>query len=981
MVARVLALGALVALGYSKAIVTNNCRKDVYIWSVPEKADLANNLSISPGKRYEEPWRPGTAITPGVAIKVTTEPDGIYTGKSEINFQYDIDPWDSTKIWIDLATIHGNDFDTATLNTCHGGFKGPSVATTQCSSTDDIELVLCGSDRTVPSQDSTPVRVISSCIGLLAERDDPLNPRMCSGRVVGPKRMPMLPEEQEDQWLDERVDTVPLKTVMRLEAAKHAASQDPEAHNAPRPRTMAAARPETAAKKSMSSTPMCNFLHEVWPDAQCNEEIAQHNAKLFYQDNCGDKTRTMFPGASCEAIRHQMEQIYPGVATFPKPVKQDSHRTLCITPYYQQFVPFWGTKDTVHEVFNHESYYNTLFPDRSWTSDEEVCRNSTRKVWPIVGLTGHHRVQRCVLPFCDKGYPLGGDCSDVEDALEALSKDAGFEIDWTSDDDACGDKRAATEKRDVDSGDEHSSLARRQVVNVTLGTGHRWNDIRKVCITTANEKLGKYWGVSDTEDIIEELFPRTSWTANLDDCSPQAISESRSYHRKLIDKNQKKEKKCVVNCDGKTCKRVKKELNKLSKDVGENWSWTDDEKVCATSSNITFGSDGPTANICVLGRNAINKLSTYWGDARDEILDDLFSDFETRFTVSDGSCSDFAYDQAARKWFKDHRPKGKRVQRCVSPYCEPFNADCSDVEDQLEEVSKNVGHAIDWTTDDDACPKDAVYSVSNAALNRIAFGEEGPELCRSILGYGLVTKLRGYWGVEAEEVLDDIFPSLAGFQLNRDCDQGEDYIKAGRKWFHDHRVKGGQRCVEPYCKPFNADCSDVEDVLEEFSKKIGQDIDWTTDDDACPKNVIYPVNPPPLTSEYLEDPTTYTYNTSLPLVCSREYCAPRVPGVDCALVHRDFGKLFQIEAIPPIAGDKTSEHVCGTKPFLLLPVIKDQAHLQKVCVRELCTIFESRYGKRCSAMLPRLQAYYLGSHNVNIVPSIDDDVCGPKTAH
>lgn len=68
-----LTLSALVALGNSKAIVTNNCRKDVYIWSVPEKTDLASNLSISPGKRYEEPWRSGTAVSPGVAIKISTE--------------------------------------------------------------------------------------------------------------------------------------------------------------------------------------------------------------------------------------------------------------------------------------------------------------------------------------------------------------------------------------------------------------------------------------------------------------------------------------------------------------------------------------------------------------------------------------------------------------------------------------------------------------------------------------------------------------------------------------------------------------------------------------------------------------------------------------------------------------------------------------------------------------------------------------------
>jgi hypothetical protein len=978
MVARVLALSALLALGHSKAIVTNNCRKDVYIWSVPEKSDLANNLSISPGKRYEEPWRSGTAVSPGVAIKVTTEPDGIHTGKSEINFQYDVDASDSTKIWINLATIRGTDFDTATLNTCYGGYKGSSVPIKQCSCTDDIELVLCGSERTVPSQDTTPLRVISTCIGLVGEQDDALNPRMCSGRVVGPKRMPMLPEEQEDQWLDEGVGTIPLKTVMRLEAAKHAASQDAEAHNAPRPRSTAAVKPETNTKNSMNSAPLCSLLHEAWPDAQCDEQMAQHNAKLFFQDNCGEKTKNMFPGASCEAIRHQMEQIFPGVATLPISVTQDSHRTLCIKPFYARFLRFWGSKPVVKTVFNNQLISAPLFPDRSWTSDAETCRHSTWMVQPV-----RDGGSRCVHPFCAAGGHLGGDCSEVENELEELSKAAGWKIDWTSDDDVCPSKRTTTEKRDVISAHEHSALTQRQAVNVTLGTGHRWNDIRKVCITTANEKLGKYWGASDTEDLVQELFPGTSWTANLDDCSPQAISESRAYHHKLIDKKQDKEKKCVVNCEGKTCKRVKKELNKLSKDVGENWSWTDDEGLCARLSNITFGSDGPMADKCVMGRNAINKLSAHWGDARRNILGDIFPKIHIYLSESssesEGDCRDFTYDQAARTWFRDHRAKGKRVQRCVSPYCKPFNADCSDVEDLLEEVSKNLGHAIDWTTDDDACPKDAaILPVGNVGLDKIAFGGQGPELCRNILGYALVARLRGYWGQEAEDVLHDIFPSLPHFQLSTDCDQGGNHIMAAQKWFRDHRVKGGKRCVEPYCKPFNADCSDVEDDLEKLSETIGQNIDWTTDDDVCLVKVFNPVShlPYPYLYKPHGDPTTYTYNTSLPLVCARAYCAPRVPGVDCALVHRDFGRLFQIEAVLPVIGDTTSERVCGTKPLLLLPVVNDQAHKQKVCVKELCTIFESAYGKKCFALLYHLQSYYKSVHNVNIVPSIDDCVCG-----
>ncbi|KAF2449687.1 hypothetical protein P171DRAFT_198417 [Karstenula rhodostoma CBS 690.94] len=862
MVGRVLALSALVALGHSKAIVTNNCRKDVYIWSVPEKADLPNNLSISPGKRYEEPWRSGTSVSPGISIKVSTEHDGIYTGKSEINLQYDVDASDPTKIWIDLATVRGNDFDTATLNTCYGGFKSQNVSTQQCSSTDDVELVLCGSERTVPSQDSTPIHVISNCIGLLAEREDPLHPRMCSGRVVGPKRMPMLPDEQEDDWLAERVDTVPLKIVMRHEAAKHAASQDAEAENAPRPRSTAAGIPETFTEKSTNSEPLCKLFYEVWPNAQCDERMAHHNLKLFYQDNCGEKTRNMFSGISCEAIRHQIEQIYPDVAVTPTSVPSLQHQTspaiarrdhvtMCINPYYMRFRLYWGQNSVVKSVLNNQVVPTPLFSDRAWTSDEEVCQNLTKAVRPIVG-GQYPRRMRCVKPYCDKGYYLGGDCSDVEDELELLSKDAGFYIDWTTDDDACFDKRAATERRGMNSEHKNPALAPRQAVDVSVGTDHRWNDIRKVCITTANEKLGKYWGDNNTEAWVFQLFPGVRWTADLDDCSPQAIAESLFYHHKLIDKKQGKEKKCVVGCLGKTCKRVKKELNKLSKDVGENWSWTDDEKLC--TSHITIDSDGPEVGKCVMGEKAVKKLWTYWDTAYEDIMDEIFPEIDW---TSDEEC-EFAYDTAAKKWFNDRRVKGKRVQRCVTPYCTPFNADCSDVEDQLEEVSKNLGLEFDWTSDDDACPQNVTYPVNHVLINE---NERAPSehcilaICRSE-------------GIPKEECEERVEPfeetafERAGVRLKLRVDgpacQGPRANEFPRFPRPIQEKTGSHKlCRRELCRRSNQsdhDCQKVEhDVRNFFNKTMQIDVDFSDNHDICDSA---------LARASLEEPTTYAYNTS-----------------------------------------------------------------------------------------------------------------------
>lgn len=735
MVGRSLALGALVALSHSKAIITNNCRKDVYIWSVPEKADLADNLSISPGKRYEEPWRSGTNVHPGIAIKVSTEHDGIYKAKDEINFQYAVDASDSTKIWIDLATIRGSGFDTATLNTCHGSYNSANVPTEQCSSTDDIELVLCGSERTVPLQDLTPIRIISNCIGLLAERDNPLLPRSCSGRVVGSKRMPVLhdvADQEEDEWLAEP-RTVPLKTVMRREAAKHAASQHPEVHNAPRAENIATSAPKKVTEKSASPGPMCGVLLDSWPEAQCDEKMAQHNAKLFYRDNCGKRTRYMFPGTSCQAIRHHMEQIYPAVKT-------------------------------------DQDHVGKARPD----------------------------------------------------------------TDRTSSDDGIFNKRAVAENQDTNTTDTQPTAPLVHDIDVSFGGNHSYNDVRKVCIITANEKLGKYWGANVTEELMPQLFPGVSWTDNLDDCSPQAIAASRAYHYKLIDKKQKKQKQCVVNCHGKSCKGVKKELNKLSKDVGENWDWTDDEKTCAQYTS--FGPDGPKASKCLMGEDAINRLWTYWGE-RSDIMDQVFPGIDWR---SDLTC-DLAYDNAAKTWFDNHRLGQKRVRRCVEPYCKPFNADCSDVEDQLEKVSKNLGQVIDWTSDDDACLADESYNATQVTPAGIEPSDEKLVLCKGFLGATSWEKLQEYWGKDFETILaHEIFPD---FEIDFRNDCKPDYLALEQAWLLDHPVNKGRRCVKPYCERYNVSCIDVEAELYVMSKNIGQVTDWTTNGGICAGTAAPTVSP------------------------------------------------------------------------------------------------------------------------------------------
>jgi hypothetical protein len=225
MFGQVLTLSTLVALSQAKAIVSNHCEHDVYIWSVPEAQGMARGLSLSSGGRYDEPWRTGTSVNPGIAIKVSSHPDGINQGKSEIDYQYTVD---SDRIWISLSNIRGDAFGgNTTFYTCHGPYRNPDVPTRQCSSVDEVELVLCGTGRTGEAEDTTSPEVIKQCSTPPVahnEKKIPRRPRQCNSRVVGPMRTPQLKTEAATdkskkeagaKQAKKEMNTVPLETILR----------------------------------------------------------------------------------------------------------------------------------------------------------------------------------------------------------------------------------------------------------------------------------------------------------------------------------------------------------------------------------------------------------------------------------------------------------------------------------------------------------------------------------------------------------------------------------------------------------------------------------------------------------------------------------------------------------------------------------------------------------------------------------------------
>ena len=262
-------------------------------------------------------------------------------------------------------------------------------------------------------------------------------------------------------------------------------------------------------------------------------------------------------------------------------------------------------------------------------------------------------------------------------------------------------------------------------------TAHHLNDVRNVCIVVANEKLGKYFGADVTEHLVTSIFPLTRWTDNLDDCSPRAVIVSRDYHHKLIDKKQGKTTKClhelsyhgnfsgdpmwhvVWPCEGKVCKRLKKDLNSLSRDVGERWAWSDDKDGCLAQAY--FGEDAPPVCKDLLGPETIGNLYGYWGEIYGDILRRMYPDIP--LSDLESSCSD-AELGPSKRWYHNDRIEKPRIRRCVNPYCTPFGRDCSDVEDDLEDFSHKVGHNTDWTTEDEVCQEDEVHMHPHFVLRR-----------------------------------------------------------------------------------------------------------------------------------------------------------------------------------------------------------------------------------------------------------------------
>lgn len=169
-----LLVGHVAAAG--RAIITNNCTADVYIYSIPATGPLGlQNLTITPGGTYTEPFGPRSDYG-GIALKVraswlpsqplpapgTGSPAAMAmvvvgaaaAAEAEAIFAYTYDEVLDT-VWYDLSTLYGDAFvERGGLavkpsdGTCGSivwpeGTNPGGVNVKQCHASGDLTLSLC----------------------------------------------------------------------------------------------------------------------------------------------------------------------------------------------------------------------------------------------------------------------------------------------------------------------------------------------------------------------------------------------------------------------------------------------------------------------------------------------------------------------------------------------------------------------------------------------------------------------------------------------------------------------------------------------------------------------------------------------------------------------------------------------------------------------------------------------------------------------
>jgi hypothetical protein len=132
-----------------KARILNKCQGTVHVWSVGSSVAGPYELAGS-GGHYEEVFRKDP-ITGGIALKITHNADGLYTGAPQTVFAYN---QENAGVWYDLSDVFGDPFVGKKLvvasadATCQKiiwptGVPPAGSQVKVCTASKDVTLTLC----------------------------------------------------------------------------------------------------------------------------------------------------------------------------------------------------------------------------------------------------------------------------------------------------------------------------------------------------------------------------------------------------------------------------------------------------------------------------------------------------------------------------------------------------------------------------------------------------------------------------------------------------------------------------------------------------------------------------------------------------------------------------------------------------------------------------------------------------------------------
>ncbi|KAI9933040.1 hypothetical protein ASPWEDRAFT_42794 [Aspergillus wentii DTO 134E9] len=144
-----LALAPLAA-AVGNAVVANNCKDPIYLWSVG--GSVGPKQTIQPGANFTEAFHHDDA-SGGISLKVTTTENGLYDGSPQLTYAYTLD---GNNVWYDISDVFGDPFSGSavvikpvdegcgTLCWPNGVSPGGSQVR-NCGEKEDIVLTVCAS--------------------------------------------------------------------------------------------------------------------------------------------------------------------------------------------------------------------------------------------------------------------------------------------------------------------------------------------------------------------------------------------------------------------------------------------------------------------------------------------------------------------------------------------------------------------------------------------------------------------------------------------------------------------------------------------------------------------------------------------------------------------------------------------------------------------------------------------------------------------